>query len=1260
MNLVSKKYIAICVTLIMLAGLFTSFTTFAAVSVEGDDVILRSPNGHTALFEYSLSGVSNLNPVWSLDGAPEGVEIKDDGGLLVPGNSQGGSFSIIASDTAGNTLATKTISIMDKLYSWADNYERAFVDFEEQVPSDAPSDRLIGTSNWNDHIIRFKRANRTNNPLAVVKQEANGNKYISAIGTSSWYNNGAGFVTDLISMSDDAKAAFTNADVVTLEADFMAESSMISSYNSGNTFWSLLTVIPSGSSSVALDFRYKPSGSDSIEIHSFTDSNGAGNQSSSQGKIATLSVDEWFNVRIEASLLNGTYDLYINNEKLFSGKHTMPNVACSNYIGIGVDNFAAYTGCMQVPHISANYPDTLYFTPTRQEAVVELDTSVYLGKYPYENKVSYTGNGVTFSGSKLFVPAASGDVAVFASDSKYNLSKDISFTHSEGVELSFDGTKTGMDSGTASLSDGCLDTSVGSATFDLKDAKGNMLLTFDSFDAVNIKLDTTESTNPIFVTTDSPVGSSAELVLVADTMVGTYKVIFDNKLISDGTLPAGALHSLTVNGALIDNLVYSSMNATGPYAFSPVISGVSAVGQELEADYTYYSPWKAKESTANITWLVSETLNGTYTYAGTGKYYTPKETDADKYLKFELTVSDDKSSSANVTSESVYINDTYTLTLSENNLRFKALNSLGGSNAYAVISLYQDDILKETELIKIEFTGSEFVWNKNITGFDGAMAVMFYENNLKAVSTPKTIGTVPTNLSSANQTEDGVYVKNNTLYISGAADTMTSVLIYNHMESASDASICYSSPYTREQVLEKCGTSDANKVIRYATSVVLNSQGKQALNLPELSDGSYTADVIFKDGTNKTCTFMVSPQNILNVQKMDMPGFLDVLKLYSANSDGLVETNYEYYKTLSDNGKSKVAKLLSDSEYDISKFDAATLLCSYLESESFDETLYAKLKTELTALNFDTSAIDIIKNDANPAATGAEILNSTWTGFDEFLNVTYEKSILYGIYHVKNYMEADCFLSLLTDTNYASSNDKSGICNLVAGKLYNSLPNLKQSVNLYKKPAPNVGGGGGSSSVSGGTTTITMPVPSVPQRLQLYSDVTSDHWADESISYLSNQGIINGLPDGSFAPEANITRAEFVKIICEAFDISGSKEISFSDVSETSWYAKYVNDAASAGIVNGADGKFSPDSFITRQDASVILYRVLSSVDYSFDNDGIGFADKSDIFDYALDAVVRLQGMGLINGMEDGCFYPQNLMTRAQCAHIIANALRSF
>ena len=760
MNSALKRMLSLCIVLTMLISMVAVSTAYASYEISGDEVILRAPTDHTVKISYSLSGYGSEDVVWSLDGAPAGVEIKNDGGLLVPGNSQSGSFSVIVSDTDGNTLATKNVSIMDKLYNWADNYERAFVDFEEQVPNDAPSDRLIGTANWNDHIIRFKRANRTNDPLAIVKQETNGNKYISAIGTSSWYNNGAGFLTDLISMSDDAKSAFANADIITLEADFMAESSMISAYNSGNTFWSLLTVIPSGSSNVALDFRYKPSGSDSIELHSFTNSSGVGNQSSSQGKIATLSVDEWFNVRIEASLADGTYDLFINNEKLLSGKHTMPGIACNNYIGIGVDNFAAYTGSMQVPHISANYPDTLYFTPTRQEAVIELDTNVYLGEYPYENKVSYIGDGVTVSGSKLFVPAASGDVTVSASDSKYNLSKDISFTYSEGIELSFDGTQTGMDSGTAVLSDGCLDTTSGSATFDLKDATGNMLLTFDAYNAVDVELYIAGDSSPVSVTTDAPESSTAEFLLVANTIDGTYKVIFDNKLVSQGTLPQGALDSITVSGAMIDNLVYSSMNVIKPYGFNPEISGVPAVGQELEAVYTYYSPWGKDETTPQITWFVSSAIDGTYTPVGTGKYYTPSENLADKYLKFEVVVNDGLNSGAVSVPEPVYINDTYTLSLSGNTLTLIALNSLGGSNAYGVISLYQNGVLKENKLKKIVFTGSEFVWEEDITGFDGASAVLFYENNLKAVSTPKTAGTVPNYITSVSDSADGIYVKN--------------------------------------------------------------------------------------------------------------------------------------------------------------------------------------------------------------------------------------------------------------------------------------------------------------------------------------------------------------------------------------------------------------------------------------------------------------------------------------------------------------------
>lgn len=1258
---ISKKFIALCTALVMLLGICPVNVAADSYEISGDATILRAPVGKITKTAYAVDGYTG-DVVWSLDGAPAGVEIKEDGGLLVKGEAASGTFDVVALDESDNVLASKSVTIMDKLYNWADSYERAYVDFEEQTTGNAPSDRLVGTANWNDHVIRFKRANRTNEPLATVKQETNGNKYISAVGTSSWYNNGASFLTDIISVSDDAKNAFINADTTTIEADFMAESSMISSHNSGSTFWSLMTVVPSGSSTVALDLRYKPSGANNIEIHSFTDANGVGNQSSSQGLIATLPVDKWFNVRIEASLTGGTFDFYINNEKLLTNKkHTMPSLACSYYIGIGVDNFAAYTGKLQIPHIYDSFADTLYFTPSRTEAVADLDTSVYLGSYSYENKVSYTGSGVTVLGNKLFVPAGFGSVDVQATDSMFNLSKTITFGEDTGIELSFNGAGTGMMSGTAVLSDGCLDTGAGSATFDLKDADGNMLLTLDAFGAIALSLETTESVSPVIVTTDAPVGSHGELLLVANTLNDTYKVIFDGKVAAGGTLPAGALHSLTVNGALIDNLIYSSMNKTNPFVFSPSVSGVTSVGQELEADYTYYSPWGAHEASATVKWLASDSLGGSYTQVGTGKTFTPDESIADKYLKYTVTVSDGTNTSDSVTSEAVYINDTYTLTRSDATLTLTALDSLGGSNAYGVICLYSGNNLMETRLEKIEFTGPEYVWNEDMTGFDGASAVLFYEDNLKAVSYPKTVGTVPAVQTSDPQAEAGVYVKNNKLYISGTSDTMAAVLIYGHQTIQSDATVSYHGIYDRADVLATESTPSAKDYLSYATSVLLDSDGRAVLNLPSLSGGSYTADVVFKDGTNTVCTFMISPQNILTTSAMDMPGFLDVLKLYSSKSDGAVETVYNYYTSISSNAKNKVAALLADSGYDIAMFDTAALLAAYLEKDAFDQSLYNLLKAELGSKSLDTKAVDIMKNDANPKATGIAVLNSTWQGFDELLDTAYEKALLYGVHHVKNYMEADSFLSHLTDTNYPSSNYKDGICLSVAGTLYNSLSELKAAINSYVPSGGTSGGSsGGSFGGSTGSSEITVPVPSMPQKTKIYTDVSSDHWAEESISYLSEMNIINGNPDGTFKPEAQITRAEFVKIICTAFALSGNGANEFNDVSHNAWYAPYVKKAASAGIVNGTNGNFMPERPITRQDASVILYRVLSSIEDITSGDLTAFGDINEISDYALDAVISLQGMGLINGMEDGNFYPRSLMTRAQCAHIIANALRSF
>ena len=110
-----------------------------------------------------------------------------------------------------------------------------------------------------------------------------------------------------------------------------------------------------------------------------------------------------------------------------------------------------------------------------------------------------------------------------------------------------------------------------------------------------------------------------------------------------------------------------------------------------------------------------------------------------------------------------------------------------------------------------------------------------------------------------------------------------------------------------------------------------------------------------------------------------------------------------------------------------------------------------------------------------------------------------------------------------------------------------------------------------------------------------FSDVSATDWYNNAISTLTNMGVISGYPDGTFRPNAGITRAEFAKIAVSFFDVNvdqtlGSK---FSDVSGA-WYTKYVNLAVELNIVNGyADGTFRPNNLITRAEAMQIVNNTL-------------------------------------------------------------------
>ena len=110
-----------------------------------------------------------------------------------------------------------------------------------------------------------------------------------------------------------------------------------------------------------------------------------------------------------------------------------------------------------------------------------------------------------------------------------------------------------------------------------------------------------------------------------------------------------------------------------------------------------------------------------------------------------------------------------------------------------------------------------------------------------------------------------------------------------------------------------------------------------------------------------------------------------------------------------------------------------------------------------------------------------------------------------------------------------------------------------------------------------------------------YSDVAAGSWYNIAVSTLSNMGILGGYEDGTFRPNASITRAEFAKIAVSFFDWADVYAVnSFVDVRDSAWYANYVAVAAELGLIEGYGGNvFRPEATITRAEACTIINRTL-------------------------------------------------------------------
>ena len=102
------------------------------------------------------------------------------------------------------------------------------------------------------------------------------------------------------------------------------------------------------------------------------------------------------------------------------------------------------------------------------------------------------------------------------------------------------------------------------------------------------------------------------------------------------------------------------------------------------------------------------------------------------------------------------------------------------------------------------------------------------------------------------------------------------------------------------------------------------------------------------------------------------------------------------------------------------------------------------------------------------------------------------------------------------------------------------------------------------------------------------------HWAQSNIERMANKLIVNGSADGMFDPNRTVTRAEFVAMLVRALGLTEKPQLSsYSDVGPNEiWYAGAIGAASAAGLIEGyADGSFRPDARITREQVAVMLAR---------------------------------------------------------------------
>lgn len=188
------------------------------------------------------------------------------------------------------------------------------------------------------------------------------------------------------------------------------------------------------------------------------------------------------------------------------------------------------------------------------------------------------------------------------------------------------------------------------------------------------------------------------------------------------------------------------------------------------------------------------------------------------------------------------------------------------------------------------------------------------------------------------------------------------------------------------------------------------------------------------------------------------------------------------------------------------------------------------------------------------------------------------------------------------------------------------------------------------------------PKPTEPEKPEqsssgVFKDMSGYEWAENAVVDLVDKGVIKGMSDTEFMPFAKIRRADYTLMITRMFGESAKFSDNFADVTADKYYYEEIGAAKKLGFAQGmGDNLFYPEREISRQDMAVMAYRILKTrgvAEHKAEN--TVFGDFAEVADYAKDAVITLNYLGVLNGDTSGNVRPRDMASRADTAVFVNN-----